>query len=381
VMQGTPSSWRLLLEAGWPGSPAFKALCGGEAMAPDLAASLLARCGSLWNVYGPTETTVWSTCARIAPPRDGQAPDVHIGRPIANTSIWVLDAHGELCPFGVPGEICIGGAGVTKGYLDRPELTSDRFIADRFSASGLQPDGAALLYRTGDRGRWRTDGNLEHQGRLDHQVKVRGYRIELGEIEANLAARAEVARAVVIVREDRTNDQRLVAYLVAQPAMTIDESVLRPHLRDLLPAYMLPQHFIVLDELPLLPNGKIDRHALPAPAREEGSALPAAVDAATLDPRVRYLAEVWSELLGLPAGPDDNFFDLGGHSMLAVQMASRVEHDTGHRIKLIRLGAETLAQVAAGLPEPAEEPAKERVGGKISNGLRRLFGLAAGSGQ
>ena len=237
VMQGTPSSWRLLLEAGWPGSPDFKALCGGEAMAPDLAASLLARCGSLWNVYGPT---VWSTCARIAPPHDGQAPDVHIGRPIANTSIWVLDAHGELCPFGVPGEICIGGAGVTKGYLDRPELTSDRFIADRFSASGLQPDGAALLYRTGDRGRWRADGNLEHQGRLDHQVKVRGYRIELGEIEANLAARAEVARALVIVREDRTNDQRLVAYLVAQPAMTIDESVLRPHLRDLLPAYMLP---------------------------------------------------------------------------------------------------------------------------------------------
>jgi len=380
VMQGTPSSWRLLLEAGWAGVPDFKALCGGEAMAPDLAASLLARCGSLWNVYGPTETTVWSTCARIASPHDGQAPDIHIGRPIANTSIWVLDAHGELCPFGVPGEICIGGAGVTKGYLDRPELTSERFIADRFSASGLQPDGTALLYRTGDRGRWRAGGNLEHQGRLDHQVKVRGYRIELGEIEANLAARPEVARALVIVREDRTNDQRLVAYLVAQPGMTIDENVLRPHLRDLLPAYMLPQHFIVLDELPLLPNGKIDRHALPAPIREEGSAIPVHVDAASLDPRVRYLSEVWSELLGLPAGPDDNFFDLGGHSMLAVQMASRVERDTGHRIKLIRLGAETLAQVAAGLPAPAEE-AKERVGGKISSGLRRLFGLAAGSGS
>jgi amino acid adenylation domain-containing protein len=381
VMQGTPSSWRLLLEAGWAGSSDFKALCGGEAMAPDLATSLLARCGSLWNVYGPTETTVWSTCAHITSPHAGRSPDVHIGRPIANTSIWVLDAHGELCPFGVPGEICIGGAGVTKGYLDRPELTSERFIADRFSASGLQPDGAALLYRTGDRGRWRSDGNLEHQGRLDHQVKVRGYRIELGEIEANLAARAEVARALVIVREDRTNDQRLVAYLVAQPGMSIDESVLRPHLRDLLPSYMLPQHFIVLDELPLLPNGKIDRHALPAPAREEGSAIPAHVDAASIDPRVRYLSEVWFELLGLPAGPDDNFFDLGGHSMLAVQMASRVERDTGHRIKLIRLGAETLAQVAAGLPEPAKEPPKERVGGKISSGLRRLFGLAAGSGS
>ncbi|GAB3356723.1 amino acid adenylation domain-containing protein [Lysobacter tyrosinilyticus] len=381
VMQGTPSSWRLLLDAGWSGSPDFKALCGGEAMAPDLAASLLTRCGALWNVYGPTETTVWSTCARIALPHGNQAPDVHIGRPIANTSIWVLDSHGELCPFGVPGEICIGGAGVTKGYLNRPELTSERFIADRFSATALQPGGPALLYRTGDRGRWRPDGNLEHQGRLDHQVKVRGYRIELGEIEANLAARAEVARVLVIVREDRTNDRRLVAYLVAQPGISVDESVLRTYLRDQLPAYMMPQHFIVLDELPLLPNGKIDRHALPAPMREEAGVVAATVDAATLDPRVRYLSEVWSELLGLPAGPDDNFFDLGGHSMLAVQMASRVERGTGHRIKLIRLGAETLAQVAAGLPAPAEEPVKERVGGKLSSGLRRLFGLAAGSGS
>jgi hypothetical protein len=137
----------------------------------------------------------------------------------------------------------------------------------------------------------------------------------------------------------------------------------------------------VLDELPLLPNGKIDRHALPAPSREETGAIPTHVDVTSIDPRVRYLAEVWSDLLGMPAGPDDNFFDLGGHSMLAVQMASRVERDTGHRIKLIRLGAETLAQVAAGLPALPEEPTKERVGGKISNGLRRLLGIAAGSGS
>jgi amino acid adenylation domain-containing protein len=385
VMQGTPSSWRLLIDAGWTGSTEFKALCGGEPMAPDLATALLARCGSLWNVYGPTETTVWSTCARVVQAPGAQAPDIHIGRPIGNTSVWILDAHGELCPFGVPGEICIGGEGVTKGYLNRPELTAERFVADRFTWSPELTSGnaSALLYRTGDRGRWRPDGNLEHLGRLDHQVKVRGYRIELGEIEANLAARDEIARSLVIVREDRPNDQRLVAYVVAKPGAAVDEAALRAHLRELLPSYMLPQHFVVLEEIPLLPNGKIDRNSLPSPvAKDEAVSPRPGTSGEAADPRVRYLSAIWSELLGLPAGPDDNFFELGGHSMLAVQMAGRVERDTGHRIKLIRLGAETLAQVAASLPVPEDEstPAP-RAGGRISNGLRRLFGLTEGSSQ
>ncbi|SFL00136.1 amino acid adenylation domain-containing protein [Lysobacter sp. cf310] len=385
VMQGTPSSWRLLIDAGWRGAPGFKALCGGEPMGLDLATSLLSRCGSLWNVYGPTETTVWSTCARIVAAPAGQAPDIHIGRPIGNTSVWIVDAHGELCPYGVPGEICIGGEGVTKGYLERPELTAERFVVDRYTAAfadAAQADGAAWLYRTGDRGRWRADGNLEHLGRLDHQVKVRGYRIELGEIEANLAAREEVARALVIVREDRANDQRLVAYLVAAPGATIEEAALRAHLRELLPAYMLPQHFVVLEEIPLLPNGKIDRNALLLPVAKEQAVAPVpSATGAAADPRVRYLSQIWSELLGLPAGPDDNFFELGGHSMLAVQMANRVERDTGKRIKLIRLGAETLAQVAAGLPVATQNAAPASgMGGRISSGLRRLFGLKEGSG-
>ncbi len=379
VMQGTPSSWRMLVDAGWLGNHGFKALCGGEPMAPDLAAALLSRCGSLWNVYGPTETTVWSTCARVLPCGE-DVPDVHIGRPIANTSIWILDAHGELCPFGVPGEICIGGEGVTKGYLGRPELTSGRFVPDRYTTGLARHASDGWLYRTGDRGRWRQDGNLEHMGRLDHQVKVRGYRIELGEIEANLAALAEVARVLVIVREDRPNDQRLVAYLVAQPDAAADEAAMRAYLRDRLPVYMVPQHFVVLDALPLLPNGKVDRNALPPPVRVETEVVPADTADAALDPRVRYLAGIWSELLGLPAGPDDNFFERGGHSRLAVQRAARVERDTGHRIKLIRLGAETLAQVAAALPEPAREQAREaRATGRFGSGLRRLLGLAAGS--
>lgn len=380
VMQGTPSSWRLLIEAGWNGAREFKALCGGEPMAPDLAASLVARCGAVWNMYGPTETTVWSTCALIEFGEGSGPPDVHIGRPIANTSIWILDARGERCPFGVPGEICIGGQGVTTGYLNRPELTQERFIPDRFTDPALNPAGHVLpprLYRTGDLGRWRKDGNLEHMGRLDNQVKLRGYRIELGEIEANLIAYPEIARAAVLVREDRPGDQRLVAYVVPSQGSVVDEVGLKAHLQQVLPAYMLPQHVIPLDVLPQLPNGKIDRAALPSPIALAAAGFPnGEPKVEDIDPRVRYLSEVWSELLGLPAGQDDNFFELGGHSMLAVQMASRVERDTGYRIKLIRLGAETLGQVASRLPVPNDSvETTASVGGRIGSGLRRLFGI------
>ncbi|MFC0679116.1 amino acid adenylation domain-containing protein [Lysobacter korlensis] len=381
AMQATPSTWRMLLDAGWTGGAGFKSMCGGEALPADLAAQLLPRCGSLWNLYGPTETTVWSTCARIAPAPDQALPDVHIGRPIANTQVWVLDAGGELCPRGVPGELYIGGEGVTLGYLDRPELTAQRFVPDRFGPQSASQAGAEpRLYRTGDRGRWRADGALEHLGRLDHQVKVRGFRIELGEIEANLAERSDVARAVVIVREDQPNDQRLVAYIVPREGTRIDETELRTQLRSTLPTYMVPQHFVVLAALPLLPNGKLDRNALPRPVAEPASAkaqpgspqLPA-------DPRVRYLAGIWSELLGVEPGADDNFFDLGGHSMLAVQMVNRVSRETGVSFKLIRLGAETLGQLAADLPaDPTSGAAPQQgTGSRIGQGLRRLFGLSA----
>ena len=367
AMQATPATWRVLIEAGWQGGRDFRALVGGEALPPDLAQQLLARCGELWNMYGPTETTVWSTCCRIESLESG----ISIGRPIANTQVHVLDAHGQLCPVGVPGEIHIGGDGVTLGYLNRPELTAKQFVPDPFAAS----DGATM-YRTGDRGRWRTDGMLEHLGRLDFQVKVRGYRIELGEIESRLSEQAGVARAVVVVREDRPGDVRLVAYVVPEVGQAPDDQVLRMALKAVLPEYMVPQHFVAIDALPLTPNGKIDRKALPAlqpkPSQARAQGRPSG---AGLDPRVSYLLGIWSQMIGVEVGPEDNFFDIGGHSMLAVQMANRVERDTGFRIKLMRLAVQGAAQVAADLPEAAlSSPSGVTKPGGLMGKLRRLFG-------
>ncbi len=350
VMQATPSTWRMLRDVGWKADGPFKALCGGEPLPPDLAVDLLGCGVDLWNMYGPTETTVWSTCTRILPGEDGRSPDIHIGRPIANTTVWVLDARGALCPPGVSGEIHIGGAGVTQGYLDRPELTADRFIPDHLVSGGTA--SGARLYRTGDRGRWRTDGVLEHQGRLDFQVKVRGHRIELGEIEHVLARQAGVQRAVAIVREDTPGDVRLVAYVVMDTDGEADEQRLLAALRDALPRYMVPQHIVRLPAVPLLPNGKLDRSRLPVPsasAQNHGTAGPACFD----DPRQAYLAQVWSDMLGVPVEAGDNFFEVGGHSMLAVQMANRVARDTGVRLRILELATQTLAQAAEQLPSSA----------------------------
>ncbi len=343
VMQATPATWRMLIDAGWPGSSDFKALVGGESLSPDLAQALSKRTSELWNLYGPTETTVWSTCWRVPP----QPQPISIGRPIANTRVHVLDAAGHRCPAGVSGEIFIGGDGVTLGYLHRPELTAERFIADPF---GTHP--GARLYRTGDRGRWRHDGLLEHQGRLDFQVKVRGHRIEPGEIEARLQAHPEVAQCLVMAREDRPGDVRLVAYVVARDRMP-GASVLKDHLRTDLPDYMLPQHYVALEALPLLPNGKINRHALPLPlveprpVRHEGEAYRTPAEAA--------LANIWSDVLGvelMEIRRDDNFFDLGGDSLKAGRAAIEFQRICGVRLEGRRLIFESLAQLAGGIRLP-----------------------------
>ncbi len=336
VMQATPATWRLLIEAGWRGERQFKALCGGEALGSDLAAQLLERTGSLWNMYGPTETTVWSTCLHLTELGSG----ISIGRPIANTSVWILDQQLQLCPIGVPGEICIGGDGVTLGYLNRPELNAERFIADPFYAAP-----GARLYRTGDRGRWIASGLLEHLGRLDFQVKVRGYRIELGEIEVSLTAHNDVAHAVVIAREDRAGDVRLVAYLVARAGARCADDTLRVHLKSALPDYMIPQHFVTLPTMPLLPNGKVDRQSLPAPD------MPAKTASAFVAPRSAVEKAVAAEMeasLGMPGvSLHDDFFALGGHSLLAVQLTARLNRKFNSHLSIWTLfEAPTVARLA-----------------------------------
>ncbi len=349
TMQATPSGWRMLLESGWTGAAGFKALIGGEGLPPDLAEQLLQRCGQLWNMYGPTETTVWSTCWPVRDPRSG----IRIGRPIANTTVHVLDERGKPCPIGMSGELCIGGEGVTLGYHQRPALTAERFIPD-----ATRPGGR--LYRTGDRGRWCHDGTLEHQGRMDFQVKVRGHRIELGEIEAQLMGHADIVRALVILREDSPGDQRLAAYVVARSA--IDASSLREHLRASLPEYMIPQHFVALDAIPLLPNGKIDRHALPAPSAEAARARHEASFAQPKPGAERAIADIWARLLEtdrIAAG--DNFFDLGGHSLLAMRAVAEIQKALGAKVAVRRLIFESLEQIAAGIataaPAASPEPA------------------------
>jgi amino acid adenylation domain-containing protein len=327
IVQATPTTWRMLLEAGWRDAGGLRVLCGGEAFPPELAERLLATGASVWNVYGPTETTIWSTMHRVT---IGDSP-VPIGRPIANTRTYVLDANGEPVPIGVPGELYIGGAGVAKGYLKRPELTAERFVRDRFSNG---PD--ARLYRTGDTARYRADGTIEFLGRVDHQVKLRGFRIELGEIESVLASHPAVAQAVVTVREDRPGDRYLAAYLrpVAAPAPPRPE--LLDFLRERLPDYMVPSTFTELEALPLTPNGKVDRRRLPEPdGRRAGSRGSWVAPRSELE---RTIAQVWRDVLRLDeVGVDDNFFDLGGHSLLLVRVQTRLRETLNREVPIVEM--------------------------------------------
>jgi amino acid adenylation domain-containing protein len=309
VMQATPTTWRMLIDSGWEGLPGLKALCGGEALPPALADELVARVPDLWNMYGPTETTIWSTCAHV---REAGQP-LTIGLPIANTTLHVLDRRGRPAPIGVPGELLIGGAGLARGYRNRPELTGERFVAGE--------PGAERLYRTGDLARYRPDGTVQFLGRLDHQVKLRGFRIELGEIEATLGRHPAVALAAATVHETPGGEPALIAYVAAdgEPA---DPEELRRFLGQSLPTYMVPATIVTLERLPVTPNGKIDRNALPAPE------LPSSSDEQYLEPRNATelaVASVFGEVLGIErAGAHDDFFALGGQSLLAARLVSRL---------------------------------------------------------
>jgi amino acid adenylation domain-containing protein len=347
IMQATPATWRLLVEAGWQGDRRLKVLSGGEALPRELADQLLERAGSVWNMYGPTETTIWSTVHRVGPDTDV----VPIGSPIDETRVYVLGRHGELCPDGVTGEIHIGGAGVANGYFQRPDLTRERFIPDPFA-----PGPDARMYRTGDLGRYRADGTLEHRGRVDEQIKIRGFRVEPGEIEAVLQAEGKVREAVVIAREDRPHDVRLVAYYAPASSEAGKTATLRELLQRRLPDYMVPSAFVALDALPRTPNGKIDRARLAPPEADDAVAPEEHV--APRDALEMRLAELWKEILGAPdPGIRDNFFAVGGHSLLAVRMFSRIEREFGVPIELSMLfEAPTIETLAERIRDRSSSP-------------------------
>ena len=329
VMQATPTTWQMLLDSGWSGGADFTALCGGEALPRALAEQLLPKVKALWNMYGPTETTIWSTIHRV---ESGDGP-VPIGRPIGNSQVYLLGRYGEPVPVGVIGELCIGGAGVALGYLNRPELTDERFIDNPLAGPGAELP-AGKLYRTGDLARYLANGTLVCLGRVDQQVKMRGFRIELGEIETLLEQLVEVRQAVVVVREDRPGDQRLVAYLVLAPESEVATRDLLGRLRDHLPDYMVPSIGVALENLPLTPNGKVDRKALPVPQSTQQEASESYVAPRT--PTEITLAAIWADVLGVQKiGVNDNFFELGGHSLLVTRIIARVRRDIGIELPVL----------------------------------------------
>jgi amino acid adenylation domain-containing protein len=365
VLQTTPSMLQLLQGLGEEQVLGrLRLFIGGEALPLPLARAMAARASQLWNLYGPTEATIWSTVARIDP----DVSVIPLGRPIDNTRIYVLDARRRPLPAGVVGEIWIGGDGVSDGYLFRPELTGERFVADPFAGDGT-------MYRTGDLGSLH-GGVLYFHGRADDQIKIRGYRIEPGDIEAAAAAEPAVRECVVVARRFGDNDVRLVLYVTADadPALA---GRLAGRLRDSLPDYMRPQHIQRLDALPKTPNGKIDRKALPPPSISMRPLQDAdAADGSTAppldDPREAYLARIWCELIGIQAvRASDNFFDVGGHSLLAVEFTARVQRETGVRLNLLHVASSTLASLATELPGSWSDARQDP--SSLGRKLRRFF--------
>ena len=349
IMQATPVTWRILLEAGWDGRPLKKILCGGEAMPRELAERLLALSGpELWNMYGPTETTIWSSTARVS---SGQGR-VPIGPPIDNTQFYVLDELGQPAPVGVAGELCIGGDGVARGYHNRPELTAERFVADPHRPG-------QRMYRTGDLARYLADGSIDFLGRLDHQIKLRGFRIEVEEIESVLAKHPTIKQAVVAVKEFSAGNQRLVAYLVLAEAAVASREELDRFAEQQLPDYMVPGAYVTLAALPLTANGKIDRKALPEP-KVVLEAVATALPQSQLEEKI---AAIWRRTLHLQqVGVEDAFFDLGGDSLQLMSVKNELEKELGREMTVVDLFAyPTIRALAAHLESG-------RSGGPIAGG-------------
>ena len=344
ILQATPGTWKLLIDADWIAPSGFKMFCGGEALPRELANQLLARGGELWNMYGPTETTIWSAVYRV----QSTTGSVPIGPPIANTQFYIVDKELEPVPIGVPGELLIGGDGLARGYLNRPDLTAERFLESPPACSKTR------VYRTGDVARFRRDGSIEFLGRCDFQVKVRGYRIELEEVE-HVLVRHESLKDVAVVSWEQDGDKRLVAYYIPQAGRKPETSELRRYVRDKLPDYMCPSFFIELQTFPLTPNGKVDRKAFPVP-----DASIVNVGSQPGRPQrhleTRLLA-IFQEVLRRPIGIDDDFFASGGHSLLAARLFVQIEKRMGVKLPLATLfQSPTVRSLADRIEEGIETP-------------------------
>jgi amino acid adenylation domain-containing protein len=345
VMQATPTTWRMLIDGGWPGRKGMKALCGGEALPVALADRLVGAGLELWNMYGPTETTIWSTCARI----DTQGEMLTIGRPIANTTLYILDARMEPVPVGVAGELWIGGDGLARGYRGRPDLTDERFVKHPFDDTP-----GAKIYRTGDLARYREDGTVDFLGRIDHQVKVRGFRIELGEIETTLSRHPEIVEAIVVARGSGA-EAELAAYVTARRE-PVPAHELREYCGRSLPDYMVPSTVTTLEAFPLTPNGKVDRKALPDPVRERSGAHELIAPRTALESK---LAAIWERELDIhPIGVTDDFFDLGVTSIVAATLFAAIEHDLGDSLPLGAIFRAPTIEKLAALIEGGEDTSR-----------------------
>lgn len=378
MMQATPSTWQMMLDSGWEKRSHLKVLSGGEALPKELAEKILARASTLWNMYGPTETTVWSTVKQILPAEK----TITIGRPIDNTQVYIIDEDGRRVSEGVVGEIYIGGTGVAAGYLNRPELTAERFVKDKYSKVET-----ARVYRTGDLGKIAENGEIICLGRIDHQVKIRGHRIELGEIEAAIAKQKNVKQSVVTAWENTASDKRLIAYVILSNSLANSEGEIpreiihqwRNNLMDTLPAYMVPDDFIALKAFPLTPNAKIDRKALPKPQHKKAIDATAATHQITKNEQL--IADIWAHILSMKElNASDDFFELGGHSLLAVKVMVEIEKRTGERLPLATLfNNSTIEKLALQLTADKEEQGDTIVPIKVFGTKPPLY-LVHGSG-
>ncbi|MCZ8519579.1 MULTISPECIES: amino acid adenylation domain-containing protein [Paenibacillus] len=340
LMQATPSLWQSLAERPEAPLQGLRVLVGGEALSPELLHALQTRGCAVTNLYGPTETTIWSTVHDIPP---GTVKPT-IGRPIRNTQVYILDSGLQPLPAGAVGDLYIAGEGLAIGYKDRAALTAERFTANPYGPPGSR------MYRTGDLARWLPDGTLDYIGRADHQVKIRGFRIEVSEIESVIAGYPGILKTAVVVREDRPGDKRLVAYAVTQEAAGIDPAAVREYAGGMLPDYMVPGAVVLLSELPLTLNGKLDRKALPAPSYNT-----AETKRTARTPQEEILASLFAELLGVPSvGIDDDFFELGGHSLLAGRLMSRIRDGLDVEVGISALfDSPTVAALARKLDQAA----------------------------